>query len=299
MKAKRIFLSALLVLTFSFTGCSVKILDRTPAIATASPTGSYTLSAQALVKKKTVDLSTLQAFVVIDSEQYPMTADQAESGSFKFDYQPPVDELNTRFYYILNYYTQKQDAPRIPGQIISDLYQIQFPNSISLSLNKKRAAIGSRITVLGQGFSSEDIIFVDTVAAKTSFISPTELQFIVPESTPKHGYVVEVRSLKRAQIAGYLRIDAANPLSVLPNSLDLQSGQRQALAFALDTPAPIGGLYLNITTDIPDSIIMPEVLIPEGARTVSASIEGDKVGNGNLFINANGLVELVVPVTIR
>ena len=44
---------------------------------------------------------------------------------------------------------------------------------------------------------------------------------------------------------------------------------------------------------------MPEVLIPEGARTVSASIEGDKVGNGNLFINANDLPELVIPVTIR
>lgn len=299
MKAKRIFLSALLILTSSFTGCSVKILDRTPIIATASPTGSYTLSAQAIVNNQAVDPSSLEAFVVIDGEQYPMTAGQRGSGSFAYDYQPPIDELSKRFYYVLNYQTQRHDAANVPGQIISDLYQIQFPNSISLSLNKKRAAVGSRITVLGQGFSSEDIIFVDTLAAQTSFISPTELQFIVPESTPRHGYVVEVRSVKRAQIAGHLRIDPANPLSVLPNSLNIQSGERQIIAFALDKPAPIGGLHLNITTDIPDSIVMPEILIPEGARTVSASIEGGKPGNGNLFINSSGLPELVVPVTIR
>ena len=299
MKAKRIFLSALLILTSSFTGCSVKILDRTPAIATASPTGNYTLRAQALINKKTVDRSSLEAFVVIDGEQFPMTTDLAESGFFAFDYQPPVDDLSTRFYYVLNYQTQAHEAAPVPRQIISDLYQVEFPNPIRLSLNTRRAAIGSRVAVRGQEFSSKDIIFVDAVAAQTSFISPTELQFIVPDATPGHGYAVEVRSLKHAQIAGHLRIDPANPLSVLPNRLDLQSGERQALAFALNEPAPIGGLYLNITTDIPDNIIMPEVLIPEGARTVSASIEGDKVGNGHLFISASNLPELVIPITIR
>ena len=108
-----------------------------------------------------------------------------------------------------------------------------------------------------------------------------------------------MRSTTRAQTAGYLRIDPASPLSVLPNSSALEPGQRQALAFALDTPAPDGGLYINITTDIPDSIIMPEVLIPEGARTVSAIIEGDKVGSGQLFINSEGLPELVIPLTIH
>ena len=55
----------------------------------------------------------------------------------------------------------------------------------------------------------------------------------------------------------------------------------------------------DLTTDIPNSIIMPEVLIPEGARTVSATIEGDKVGSGHLYINAKGLPELVIPVTIQ
>ena len=116
---------------------------------------------------------------------------------------------------------------------------------------------------------------------------PRQLQFVVPELRPDFGYGIEVRSTTRAQTAGYLRIDPASPLSVLPNQLSLEPGQRQALAFALDYPAPDGGLYINVTTDIPGSIIMPEVLIPEGARSVSAVIEGGKVGSGHLFINVS------------
>ena len=52
MKAKRIFLSSLLALAFCLTGCSVKIVNTTPAIAPASPTGNYTLSAQAAGQKE-------------------------------------------------------------------------------------------------------------------------------------------------------------------------------------------------------------------------------------------------------
>jgi hypothetical protein len=299
MKAKRILLSVLLILTVSFTGCSVKIIDRTPAITTASPTGSYTLSAQARINNQAVDPSSLEAFVVIDGEQRAMTSLDPQSGTFSYDYQPPVDELNKRFYYVLNYQTQLHDAAPVPAQIISDLYQIQFPNPITLSLNSKRAAIGTRVSVYGERFSPQDRIFVDTIPAETSFISAAELQFTVPNSPPGHGYAIEVRSTKRAQIAGYLRIDSPSPLRVLPDHLDLRKGEHQALAFALDEPAPIGGLQLNILTDIADSITIPEVLIPEGARSVSASIEAKQAGNGKLMINAEGYPELAIPVSIR
>jgi len=299
MKAKRIFLSSVLVLAFCLTGCGVKIVNTTPSIAPASPTGTYTLSAQAEVKKKTVVPSSLEAFVVIDGEQRPMTQQTETPNFFTYDYQAPTEKDLARFYYVLNYVTHKEDEAPVQVQIISDIYQIQLPNPVTLSIDTTRAAIGTRVTVAGQNFSSEDLIFIDDVAAETIFVSSSKLQFVVPEVKPGFGYKVEVRSTTRSQTAGYLRIDPASPLSVLPTKLTLEPGQRQALAFALDTPAPYGGLYINITTDIPNSIIMPEVLIPEGARTVSATIEGDKVGSGHLYINAKGLPELVIPVTIR
>ena len=299
MKAKSIFLSSALALMLFLAGCGVKIVNTTPAIAPASPTGSVTLSAQAEVKQKTVVPNSLEAFVVINSEQRPMTALTDTPNAFSYDYEAPAEQALTRFYYVLNYETQKKDEAPVAVQIISDIYQVQLPSTITLKIDTTRAAIGTRATVTGQNFSRDDLIFIDNVAAKTTFVSASKLQFVIPEVTPGFGYKVEVRDTKRAHTAGYLRIDPASPLSVLPKALTLEPGQRQALAFALDTPAPYGGLYINITTDIPDSIIMPEVLIPEGARTVSATIEGDKVGNGNLYINSKGLPELVIPVTIR
>ena len=299
MKAKRIFLAYILTLGFYLTGCSVKIVNTTPDIAPASPTGNYTLSAHAQVKKKTVVPSSLEAFVVIDGEQRAMTATTTAQKFFEYDYQAPVGKDLTRFYYVLNFNTQKEDGTLTSVQIISDLYQVQLPNQITLTIDKTRAAVGTRVSINGQDFTNQDVVFVDHTLAETAFISPTKLQFVVPELRPDFGYGIEVRSTTRAQTAGYLRIDPANPLSVLPNQLSLKPGQRQALAFALDYPAPDGGLNINFTTDIPDSIIMPEVLIPEGARSVSAIIEGGKVGSGQLFINSEGLPELVIPLTIH
>jgi hypothetical protein len=299
MKAKRIFLSSFLVLAFCLTGCSVKIVNTTPDIAPASPTGNYTLSAHAQVKKQTVVPSSLKAFVVIDGEQRAMTATTTAPNLFEYDYQAPVGKELTRFYYVLNFDTQKKDETPTSVQIISDLYQVQLPSQITLTIDKTRAAVGTRVSINGQGFTNQDTVFVDRTPAETVFTSPTKLQFVVPELKPDFGYSIEVRSSTRAQTAGYLRIDPASPLSVLPNQLSLKPGQRQALAFALDYPASDGGLYINITTDIPGSIIMPEVLIPEGARSVSAVIEGGRVGSGHLFINVSGLPELVIPLTIR
>ena len=299
MKAKRIFLSSFLVLAFCLTGCSVKIVNTTPDIAPASPTGNYTLSAHAQVKKQTVVPSSLKAFVVIEGEQRAMTATTTAPNLFEYDYQAPVGKELTRFYYVLNFDTQKNDETPTSVQIISDLYQVQLPSQITLTIDKTRAAVGTRVSINGQGFTNQDIVFVDRTPAETVFTSPTKLQFVVPELKPDFGYSIEVRSSTRAQTAGYLRIDPASPLSVLPNKLSLKPGQRQALAFALDYPASDGGLYINITTDIPGSIIMPEVLIPEGARSVSAVIEGGRVGSGHLFINVSGLPELVIPLTIR
>lgn len=219
--------------------------------------------------------------------------------AFTYDYQAPAEQVLTRFYYVLNYTAQKEDEAPISEQIISELYQVQVPSTLTLRLDRTRAAVGTRATITGQQFSADDRVFVDQVAAETILVSPSTLQFVVPEVKPSFGYKIEVRGTTRSQKAGYLRVDPASPLSVLPKALTLAPGQRKALAFALEHPAPIDGLYINITTDIPDSIIMPEVLIPEGARTVSATIEGGKVSSGHLYIQAKGLPELVVPVTVR
>ncbi len=91
----------------------------------------------------------------------------------------------------------------------------------------------------------------------------------------------------------------SNPLTIIPSSLKLKKGERLAMAFALNKPASQGGLYLDVTTDISDAIIMPEVIIPVGARTVNVTVEGAEVAEGSLYIRGPGIKEIVIPVTIQ
>ena len=44
-------------------------------------------------------------------------------------------------------------------------------------------------------------------------------------------------------------------------------GERQALNFSLPNAAPPGGTLLDIATDVPESVIMPEVIVPQGQTT--------------------------------
>lgn len=88
-------------------------------------------------------------------------------------------------------------------------------------------------------------------------------------------------------------------LRVIPSAITLTQGQRQAIAFSIEGAAPMGGLLVNVTTTVPNSVIMPEVIIPEGARTVNVTVQGGAAGSGRLFIEALGYEEVIVPITVR
>ena len=54
-----------------------------------------------------------------------------------------------------------------------------------------------------------------------------------------------------------------------------------------------------MTTDIPQSIIMPEVFIPAEARTINIPIIGGKAGSGLLYIRGRGLPEIEVAISVE
>ena len=91
----------------------------------------------------------------------------------------------------------------------------------------------------------------------------------------------------------------ASLIRVAPAKIELQSGQRQAILFELSESAPSGGIAIQVTTDVPQSIIMPEVFMPAGMRTTSVTLQGDRPGSGKLYINAPGLEETKVPLRVR
>ncbi len=89
-------------------------------------------------------------------------------------------------------------------------------------------------------------------------------------------------------------------LNVTPTRLNLTKDGVQTLTFTLPAPAPAGGQLLDITTDIPDSIIMAEVIVPAGESTVTAEVKGGAPGTGHLFLKGYGSSgEINIPVTVE
>lgn len=300
MKAKRIFpllsVSALLVLV----GCQTKMANMTPTTVPTNPSGIYTLSFQSKLDFDLVEPGTAEAYVVIDGKKQPMTQSDLGPNFFEYDYAIPEGRTQARYYYILKYLLKRAEGDLSQTRTFtSEVEEMRLVDRFSITLDANRAPIGTQLAALGRGFSRSDKVYVGGVPSETQFISSNALQFIVPNVAPGSSYSVEIRGGQKEEFVGTLRVDPGIPLSVIPQTLDIQVGQRQALAFALDYPAPAGGLYLDVTTDIPNSIIMPEVMIPEGSRTVSVTVEGGDPGQGTLYINASGFSELKIPATVR
>jgi hypothetical protein len=152
--------------------------------------------------------------------------------------------------------------------------------------------------VLGRGFSPQDTIYLDNVPARTAYESPNSLSFFVPAVEPGRNYQVQVSGASGSNAVGTFRVDASS-LTVFPTALTLRTGESQSLTFTLPNPAPAGGLLLDVTTDVPDSVIMPEVVVPAGSTTVTVTVQGGRAGQGSLFLKGFGVGEVTVPITVQ
>src|SRR5690606_1592470 len=148
------------------------------------------------------------------------------------------------------------------------------------------------------GFNREDKVMVGGVPAVSQVESPTSLAFFVPSLPEGRSYNVTVLGATGELAAGSIRVDASS-IRVSPGSLDLRSGQSRPLVFSISTPAPPGGLLVNVTTDVPDSVIMPEVIVPAGERSTSVNVEGGEPGSGNLYVEVDGYSDITVPITVE
>jgi hypothetical protein len=54
-----------------------------------------------------------------------------------------------------------------------------------------------------------------------------------------------------------------------------------------------------VTTDIPDSVIMPEVVVPTGSSSVTVTVQGGRPGSGSLVLKGYGAGTVTIPVTVQ
>ena len=117
-------------------------------------------------------------------------------------------------------------------------------------------------------------------------MTPSSLSFFVPAVSPGQNYRISVRGGGEALDVGSFRVDAIS-FQVTPAALALRTGEQQALTFTIPTPAPAGGMLIDVTTNVPASIIMPEVMVGPGQTSVTVPVQGGKPGVGSLFFKSS------------
>ncbi len=288
------WLAAVLGLAF-LSGCdSVTLTDLTPRSMAENPSQIYSFNLR--VASRTNTVSGIAPNIIMDGKSFPMKASPLAAGLYEFEYQLPAGRDSIAYYYLVNFNVEGNSVITT-RETYTQVETIKIVRRYVLSLEVNRGPVGSRISVVGRGFTPQDTIHFNGAPARTTLDSPNALSFFVPALEPNRNYQVTVNSPTGNSPVGTFRIDASS-ITVSPASLTLRTGDRSTLTFALPNAAPPGGTLLDVGTDVPDSVIMPEVIVPQGQTYVTIPVEGGRPGTGSLFLKGFGSGEVTVPITV-
>nr|MDE6431892.1 hypothetical protein [Opitutales bacterium] len=201
--------------------------------------------------------------------------------------------------HVLNYhYEVDYRIGKNKRTVKSQNFKLNIVNRYVVGFECNRGKPYSKISLLGRGFIDGDHVVIGGCPCETTFVSPNVLTFIVPFIENGGSYKAILDSENGDIGLGEFLVDPLM-ITVSPAEIDLSTQDKQVLTISIDIDAPEAGLPLDITTNIPDSVIMHEVSIRPGMRFVRAVIEGGVPGKGSLFISAPGFSERVVPITVR
>lgn len=299
--ARTIFLSISAAAALAFLpGCSTMVLSNlTPSTLPENPSQIYTFTLRATPKSNLIVSQSIAPRIVVDGQSYPMKPSSLGPSVYEFDYQLPPGRSEVAYYYLVTYQMEVNNAN---GPAAREAYtaveRTQIVHRYVLSLEVNRAPTGASVGVFGRGFTPQDVVYFDGAPARTVYSSPTGLSFFVPAMAPGRNYQVTLGGSAGTSPVGTFRIDPTS-LTVSPTSLNLRSGEGQTLTFTVQNPAPGSGLLLDVATDIPESVIMPEVIVPAGQTSVSVTVEGGKPGSGSLVLKGYGEGGgVTIPVTV-
>ncbi|MDB6168037.1 MAG: hypothetical protein JWM88_901 [Verrucomicrobia bacterium] len=289
-------LGAALALAF-LSGCETVVLTNlTPASLPENPSQIYTVTLRVTPKVSTIVPGSIKPHIVIDGKNYEMAKSSLADGLYEFDYQLPAGREEIAYYFLVNY-EATNNGVNLPREAYTEITRARIVHRYVLSLEVNRGPVGARVSVLGRGFTPQDVLYFDNTPTRTVYESPNALSLFVPALEPSRNYRVMLGSSAGNSPVGSFRIDPSN-LSVSPGSLTLRTGERQPVTFTVPNAAPPGGLLLDVTTDVPESVIMPEIIIPQGQNSITVTVEGGKPGTGSLFLKGYGSGEVNVPVSV-
>lgn len=278
-------------------GCEVTVTNLTPSSLAENPSQIYTFSLRVKRDSSGVIPQSITPYVIINQQSHKMKMSPLSDELYDFDYQAPAGAEDIPYYFLVQY---KLDSDQVPAdrEVYTEVQHAKIARRYVLSLEVNRGPVGARVSVLGRGFTPQDVISLDDTPTRTVFDSNNSLSFFVPAVTPNRNYRVTLTSTAGNSPVGTFRVDPAS-VQVSPSALNLRSGERTSLTFTLPYPAAQGGVLLDITTDVPESVIMPEVIVPAGQTMVNIPVQGGKKGSGTLFLKGFGQGEITVPITVQ
>jgi hypothetical protein len=279
-------------------GCTtVKLTNLTPTSLPENPSQIYTFTLRVHTNSNTVDPASITPHIVLDGQNFAMKPSPLGQGIYEFEYQLPPGRDKLAYYYLVDYSVQGNGLTT-PGQAYTGVNQAEVLHRYVLSLEGNRGPVGARVAVLGRGFTPQDVVSFDGAPTRTVYESSTSLSFFVPSLAPGRNYQVTLASPAGTSPIGTFRVDPT-AVTVTPSDLKLSPGIAQSVTFTLTNPAPAGGILLDVATDVPESVIMPEVVVPEGQTSVTISVQGGKPGTGSLVLKGYGAGgQVTVPVTV-
>jgi hypothetical protein len=279
------------------TGCgTLTLTNLTPSSLPENPSRIYTITLRVTPAKSLATPVGVTSFIVIDGKNYEMSRSRLGENIYEYDYQLPASRSEMAYYFLVKYQVEVNGRLE-PRETFSELTRANTVNRYVLSLEVNRGPVGARISVLGRGFSPQDVIYFDNNPARMVYESPNSISFYVPALDASRNYQIMLGSASGNSPVGTFRIDPSS-LNVVPSSLTLRSGETQILTFTVQNAAPAGGLLLDVTTDVPECVIMPEVVVPAGQTTLTINVQGGKPGTGSLFLKGYGAGDVTVPVTV-
>lgn len=293
---RAIFCAAALAL---LAGCDLKVTDLTPKVLPENPSRIYTFALRAEPRNGKVIDDSIRAKIVVDGQIHEMNTGTLGKGVFEFEYQLPSGRDELAYYYLVNYSMELRNGMISHREEYTEITRTRVVGRYVFTMETNRGPVGAKISVVGRGFGNADVIKFDDVPVQTVNESTNSLSFFVPAVQTGRNYRVTLEGAAGSSPVGTFRVDSSQ-LEVSPSSLTLRTGEVQNLTFTLPSPAPAGGLLLDLTTDIPDAVIMPEVNVPAGLSSTSVEVQGGQPGSGHLFLRGFGASgELRIPVNVR
>lgn len=295
----RKFLLALAAATILalFAGCQAVVLSNLTAPSLPeNPSQIYTITLRVTPKAGSIDRGSISPKIVVDGAPHPMTKSPIGENLWLYEYHLPPGRDDIAYYFLVNYTMAGNEGP-VTGEAYSELTHASVVHRYVLSLEVNRGPVGARVSVLGRGFTPQDRIFFGDTPVRTVFESSNSLSFFVPAVAVERDYAVTVGGTAGSSPVGTFHVDPSS-LSVVPSALTLRTGEIQSLTFTIQNAAPAGGLLIDVTTDAPESVIMPEVIVPQGQTSVTVNVEGGKPGSGSLFLKGYGAGEMTIPITV-